>query len=79
MENNREVLQLDCVYTHLIALPMAVKGVTIPDNEGDYTIIINENLSYECREQVLHHELRHIKMNHFSDTLTVVDAEYDAG
>lgn len=67
------------VFAHLIDLPMAVKGVTIPDDEGDYTVFVNANLCSECRNQTLQHELRHIQMNHFGDAITVIDAEYEAG
>lgn len=68
------------IFIHLVDLPMAVKGVTIPDDpEGDYIVFINSNLCYESRGQVLQHELRHIRMNHFGSDLTVIDAEFEAG
>lgn len=67
------------VFFRLIPLPMAVKGVTIPDEEGDYTVIINENLCPESRKRALEHEISHIKQNHFSDMITVEEAEMNAG
>lgn len=67
------------IFLRLASLPMTVKGVTIPDSEGDYTIFINDALCPEIRERVIAHEMAHIRQNHFSDTLTVEDAECDAG
>lgn len=68
------------VFTHLADLPMAVKGVTVLDGlEGDYIVFINANLCYESRKRALQHELQHIRKEHFRDTLTVIDTEYEAG
>lgn len=68
------------VFVHLVSLPMAVKGVTIPEDEsGDYIVFVNEALSPDARKRVVNHEFEHIKKCHFCDTLTVVEAERDAG
>ena len=67
------------VFVHRVELPMAVKGVTIPENEsGDYIIFINDNLCEAARREVLAHELDHIKKDHFRDVIHVVDAEQEA-
>lgn len=68
------------VFVHRIALPMAVKGVTIPENEsGDYIVFINDNLCQTAQREALTHELNHIKKDHFRDIIHVIDAEQEAG
>jgi hypothetical protein len=66
------------IFLRLAPLPTAVKGVTLPDSDGDYTVFINADLCPETREKVIEHEMSHIQKNHFSDMLTVVEAEQDA-
>lgn len=67
------------VFLHRATLPMAVKGVTLQDDEGDYTVIVNDQLCPEAQEETASHELAHIRGEHFSDARTVEDAERDAG
>ena len=67
------------IFLRLVPLPMTVKGVTLPDADGDYTVFINADLCPETREEVIEHEMAHIQKNHFSDVLTVVEAEQEAG
>lgn len=68
------------VFVHRIALPMTVKGVTIPENEsGDYIVFINDNLCRASQRDVLAHELNHIKKDHFRDAMNVIDAKLEAG
>lgn len=67
------------VFFHRVSLPMAVKGVTIQDPDGDYTVIINDQLCPETQNETASHELTHIRMEHFSDIQTVAEAERDAG
>lgn len=67
------------VFFHRVPLPMTIKGVTIPDPDGDYTVIINDQLCPETQEEIVSHELAHIRGEHFSDARTVEEAERDAG
>lgn len=67
------------IFFRLVPLPMTVKDVTVPDSDGDYTVFVNANLCPETRDKVVAHELEHIRKNHFSDMLTVEEAERDAG
>ena len=70
---------MDRIFTHLVPLPMCIKGLTCPQSEtGDYIIIINENLCEETRKRVLKHELHHIENAHFSDSIEVSQAELEA-
>lgn len=50
----------EAVYTHLLPLPMRVKGYTVL-MEDTYTIVINSNLSDRARLEAYRHELDHIK------------------
>ena len=71
---------MDRIFVHRVALPMTVKGVTIPEDEsGDYIVFINDNLCEASRQTALAHELEHIKKDHFRDVMHVIDAEREAG
>lgn len=63
------------VYTHCIPLPNSIKGVTVPDGDGNYTILINANLCPTARQCALEHELRHIHLDHFCDIVDIRIAE----
>ena len=49
----------------LVALPMSVEGVTVPNDDGSFDIYINSQLPEGRRQSVLEHELRHIRLEHF--------------
>ena len=65
----------------LIKLPLTVKGVTVPDEEGNYNIYINEGLSYEEQQKVFRHEMHHIDNKDFEshEPVSVLEenARYD--
>lgn len=50
----------EAVYTHLLPLPMRVKGYTVLMDDT-YTIVINSNLSDQARLEAYRHEIDHIK------------------
>lgn len=52
-------------YVRLVALPTRVEGVTVPNSDGSFSVYINSALSSAKREDVLAHELRHIREEHF--------------
>ena len=64
-------------FVRLIALPPAVRGAVLPNDDGTYTIIINSVLSAETRLAVLRHELAHIKKDHLysEDPIRIIEAE----
>lgn len=51
---------IEAVYTHLLPLPMRVKGYTVLMDDV-YTVVINSNLSDQARLEAYRHELDHIK------------------
>lgn len=61
-------------------MPTTIKGVTVPDVDGNYNIYINSKLNYEMQQIILKHELTHIEHNHFDSNspITVLEqiAEY---
>jgi len=64
--------------TLLIEMPMAVRGFTRQDINGDYTIVINGLLSEEARYRTLQHELNHIKREDFLREEKVLQIEKEA-
>jgi hypothetical protein len=70
---------VDDIFVHELQLPMCIHATTIPDNNGDFTIILNSLLSPRVKKEALEHELVHIKMNHFyNDCLEIADEEMEA-
>lgn len=51
-------------FPYLASLPAAVNAAAVADENGDYTIYINESLSEAARYDALCHELRHILLGH---------------
>ena len=52
-------------FVRQVPLPRKVEGVTIPNNDGSFDIYINSLLPPDRYEQVLEHELRHLRSEHF--------------
>ena len=58
-----------------VALPCTIKGVTVEDGEGFYSIYINAVLSADEQGKALNHELRHLKREDFDNTKSLQRAE----
>lgn len=69
---------MDQVFTYLLDLPPAVKGVVHPCGNGDYTIYINSRYNEHQRYEIFQHEVRHILLGHFDDEHTVLSAAEQA-
>ena len=52
---------MEDIIVRTINLPLLIKGVTIPCNDGTYNIYINAAYSYDEQKEILNHELKHIK------------------
>jgi len=66
-------------FTRYVALPSAVKGVTVPNDDGSFSIYINSALPDAQQRATLDHEVRHIVRDHFyNDRATVAEVETDA-
>lgn len=56
---------MDNIIIRKIALPMSVRAFTLPDEQGDYNVYINEKLSREQQYKSLSHEMAHIANGDF--------------
>ena len=68
-------------YVRTVALPIAVEGVSVPNDDGTFDIYINARLPQEKQEEVLAHELRHLEAEHFyvDIPLRVAEQQADTG
>lgn len=67
------------IFARLVPLPLAVRAVTLPNDDGTFDIYINANLPQELQECALQHELNHIRKDHFYNEDPVWLNEKDAG
>lgn len=65
-------------YVRLVELPRRVEGVTVPNNDGSFSVYINSLLTDEQRQKVLDHELEHIEREHFYVDMPVTRMEKQA-
>ena len=65
-------------YVRLLELPRRVEGVTVPNNDGSFSVYINSLLSESQRQKVLSHELEHIEKEHFYVDMPVSRMEKQA-
>lgn len=68
---------MEDIIIRFIKMPMP--GVTVLDEDGNYNMYINENLTYEERQKVANHEMEHINKGHFYDDRPVTECEKEAG
>jgi len=66
---------VDAVIIRLIDLPPSVKGCTVKDENDDYNIYINARLSEDGRVEAFRHEIDHIRLGHFYDSMPVSEKE----
>ncbi len=72
---------METIYIRGVELPLTVKGVTVPDADGNYNVYINILLSDEAKHKAVNHELIHIRKKHFEnyDPVIVNELEANAG
>lgn len=69
---------MDNYIVRIVKLPRSVRGFTIPDENGDYNIYLNDRLSDEGLVEAYDHEVQHIEAGHFyDDTKTVAEKEQE--
>ena len=56
-------------------MPLATKGVTVKDAEGDYNVYINALYSDAVQRETFNHEMRHIMNGDFYDDRPVAEKE----
>lgn len=63
------------VFVRLIHLPSTVKGFITTDDDGDYNIYINDNLTERGQAVTLCHELQHLEKGHCESPQTATECE----
>ena len=51
---------MENIRTILYDLPTAIKGFTVATTDGFFTIVLNQNLSFQQNKKTYHHEIKHI-------------------
>ena len=67
------------IFVRTVPLPLAVRAVTLPNEDGTFDIYLNANLPDELQRKALDHELRHIRKDHFYNDDPVWLNEKEAG
>ena len=63
----------------LISLPPTVKGFVSINEDGFYSIYINDSLSAEEQKETFRHEMGHIECDHFysGKPIDIIESEAD--
>ena len=66
-------------FVRVIELPPAVKGVTVPNEDGTFSVYINALYDDDTRRRALEHELEHLARDHFykPESVALQEAEAD--
>lgn len=65
-------------FVRLVELPLHIRGVTLPNDDGSFDIYINSSLSPDQQQDALQHELCHIQKDHFYQERRVSLCEAEA-
>lgn len=52
-------------YVRFVNFPPTVLGVTVPNDDGTFSVYINARLGDDARRETLQHELEHMARDHF--------------
>ncbi|MBR6114659.1 MAG: hypothetical protein IKQ10_05675 [Oscillospiraceae bacterium] len=65
-------------FVRVIALPSAVRGVTVPNDDGTFSVYINAVLDADVQRKALEHELAHLARDHFYKAAPIARQEAEA-
>ena len=65
-------------YVRVVELPAAVRGVTVPNDDGTFSVYINALYDDESQRETLEHELEHLARDHFYADTPVAQQEAEA-
>ena len=65
-------------FVRVIELPLAVKGVTVPNEDGTFSVYINALYDTPTQRKTLEHELEHLARDHFYKAESVARQEAEA-
>lgn len=66
---------MEDIIVRVIPMPGKIRGATVLDENGDYNIYLNDNLSPNQRQRTYEHELFHILNNDFFSGKARTDIE----
>lgn len=66
------------VFIRYLQMPVAVEGVTIPNDDNTFDVYINSLLCPRRQKAAERHEINHIKKNHLYDCEPVIVNELEA-
>lgn len=67
------------IIVRYIPLPTTVYGITVPNDNGDFSVYINSKLSDQKQKEAVEHEIKHIELDHFYSDDPVRLNELEAG
>ena len=65
----------DGIIVRLIDMPLCIKAVTIPSEDGAFNVYVNARYSHEEQDMAIKHEINHIYNNDFCNSLSIVEVE----
>ena len=54
------------IFIREMKMPLSIRAFTVPDENGDFNIYVNSDLSDEAKAEALNHEKLHIENNDFN-------------
>lgn len=67
---------MEYIRVFLVDLPHTTKGLTVKNNDGGYTILINSRLSEQMQCEAYDHEIAHINNGDFENMYDVSILEH---
>ncbi len=65
-------------YVRFVDLPHTVYGVTMPNDDGTFSVYINARLGEKERRETLDHEIEHMARDHFYSGSPIAEQEAEA-
>ena len=65
-------------FVRVVELPAVVRGVTVPNDDGTFSVYINALYGDDAQRRTLEHELEHLARDHFYDAASVAVQEAEA-
>ena len=65
-------------FVRVVELPPAIRGVTVPNDDGTFSVYINAIYDTETQRSTLEHELKHLARDHFYTAAPIAAQEAEA-
>lgn len=65
-------------FVRFVELPRTVRGVSVPNDDGTFSVYINSLFDDETRRETLEHELTHLARDHFYKAAPIAAQEAEA-